>query len=173
MCVVSDDEISTSDWPRVELMEGEGLRPHLPDIAAAEPALREKLTVRVYEVVRARLQLGNVMQGLLNESHRGVRTASTWSTLFSRPLDSLSKRPVQLIVFLISAYFIPSLVEGLTTPNYVETRHVRFEVLETRDAARTDAGGVGVSGLTLLRDGCRVQLTGNSSGGCRSMGPLC
>ena len=121
-----------------------------------EPELRDMLTARVYEVVRARCLLGNFLHSQLTESSLGVSTAHTWSTLFTSPLTSLSKFPIQLLILLVGICFVPSLHKAITAEDYFEITHLRFEVLEVRASTAQGPQAPGVERLDLLLDNCNV-----------------
>ena len=124
----------------------DGANSSLAELDSTAPELEE----RMYEVLRMRVHMkGDFLHESLTNVHQGVRNTDTTSLIFARPLGSLSKLPMQVLVLTFGLYFIPGIVDFFTPQHLNETRHIRSSILEMRVPQATDAG-VGISRLSLL-----------------------
>ncbi len=89
--------------------------------------------------------------------------------LFTRPIGSFTKKPMQLATLIASAYMFYTFVDGVFLPlhsnpsnnvgrNVYQLRHVRLTVLETRVPLGLVTGSaVGISSLDLTLNGCKID----------------
>ena len=142
---IQQEVLQEAELPPLLAEATDGVDFGLAELDSEAPELKE----RVYEVLRTRVHIkGDFLHASLDNVHHGVRNTDTASVLFARPLGALSKLPMQLFLLAFGLYFVPNVFENFT-PQFLETRHIRFSTLQTRVPQATVAD-VGISKLSLL-----------------------
>ena len=124
---------------------------------------------RIYQlmILRCRYPSG-ILNSRLQTWKNALEHVDSSMILFTRPIGSFTKKPMQLATLIASAYMFYTFVDGVFLPlhsnpsnnvgrNVYRLRHVRLTVLETRVPLSLVTGSaVGISSLDLMLDGCKI-----------------
>ena len=103
----------------------------------AEDVLMKGISQRAVAVMRWRCCFdGSILRSRSDQANTALQKADASALLFARPLWSLSKGPVRLVLAAATAYYCWSTIDSPYSEDITfgfHARHLRLTVLETRD----------------------------------------
>lgn len=140
-----------SEMSAAECIHQEGVSWNLDALDPAGPDMKEKLTTRVYDIIRARCHLrGDMLDSVHKELRQALASADTTMILFVRPVAALCRWQIQLLLLIASAFFVFELSRVSQPQAHFEARHVRFRISELRSSSKINFPEVKFPNVSLL-----------------------